>query len=136
MKVRLIYSLLIVLLITFCSLVSAQTSAPKINGVSTQTDGTILISWRFDLDNNVDHYEIYRSTDVNGTFSHIGDTPKGTLYFIDKTDLFKTAGKYFCYKVTAVGLGDSRTSEIVGVLYNSTSSAAKRTWGSIKAMFR
>jgi hypothetical protein len=136
MKAGQIYSLLIFLLIAFCSLVSAQTSAPKIISVSAQNDGTILISWRFDLDNSVDHYEINRSTDVNGTFGHIGDAPKGTLYFIDKTDLFKTTSKYFCYKVTAVGLGDSRTSDIMGVLYNSTSSAAKRTWGSIKAMFR
>jgi fibronectin type 3 domain-containing protein len=136
MKAGRIYSLLIVLLITFCCIVSAQTSSPKITGVSAQNDGTIMISWRFDLDNNIDHYEIYRSTDVNGTFGHIGDAPKGTLYFIDKTDLFKTSSKYFCYKVAAVGLGDSRISDIVGVLYNSTSSAAKRTWGSIKAMFR
>ncbi|MGD1044970.1 MAG: hypothetical protein ABR936_06535 [Bacteroidota bacterium] len=130
------YSLLIILLVIFGSSVSAQISTPQITGVSAQSDGTILISWTIGSENGVGYYEIYRSTDLNGPFSHIGDTPKGTLYFIDKSDLFKTTSKYFCYKVTVVGSGDSRTSNIMGVLYNSTSSAAKRTWGSIKAMFR
>jgi hypothetical protein len=130
------YSLLIILFGIFYSVTSAQTSAPQITGVSMQSDGTVLINWTIGSENGVSYYEIYRSTDVNGTFSRIGDAPKGTLYFIDKTDLFKTESKYFCYKVTAVGPGDSRTSNIVGILYNSTSSAAKRTWGSIKAMFR
>ena len=61
---------------------------------------------------------------------------KGTLYFVDKTDLFKTEDKLFCYKVKAVGTGFSQTSSSRSVIYSNTSSAAKRTWGSIKAMFR
>jgi hypothetical protein len=136
MRSRPKYFLLIILLVIFSSLISAQTSAPQITGVSVQSDGTILINWTIGSENGVGHYEIYRSADVNGTFNHIGDAPKGTLYFVDKNDLFKTASKYFCYKVIAVGSGDSRSSNIMGVLYNSTSSAGKRTWGSIKAMFR
>ena len=114
----------------------AQISSPQITGVSTQNDGSILISWTIGSENGINYYEIYRSTDVNGTFSHIGDAPKGTLYFIDKTDLFKTASSFFCYKVIAIGSSDSRTSNIVGISYSGISSAAKRTWGSIKAMFR
>ena len=131
MRLRQKYSLLII----FSSFVLAQTSAPQITGVSMQSDGTILINWTFDLDNTVDQYEIYRSTDINGTFSQIGNTPKGTLYFIDK-DLFKAADKHFCYKVKAVGSGYSQTSSSVGVLYSIKSGVGKRTWGSIKAMFR
>jgi capsular polysaccharide biosynthesis protein len=130
------YSLLIILLVILSSLVSAQISVPQITGVSPQSDGTILINWTIGSENGVVYYEIYRSTDINGTFSLIGNAQKGTLYFIDKTDLFKTTSRYFCYKVTAVGSSDSRTSNIMGVSYSSTSSAAKRTWGSIKAMFR
>ncbi len=131
------YSLLIILLVFFNTLVSAQTSTPQITGVSTQGDGTVLINWTINgSENTISYYEIVRSTDINGPFSLIGDAPKGTFYFVDKTDLFKTTSKYFCYKVTAVGSNDSRTSNIMGILYNSTSSAAKRTWGSIKAMFR
>ncbi|RPI01551.1 MAG: hypothetical protein EHM64_15545 [Ignavibacteriae bacterium] len=136
MKIDRKYTVLLFFLIGVISLASAQSSAPQINGVAAQNDGTILINWAYNSDNTVSHYEILRSTDINGAFVHIGDTPKGTFYFIDKTDLFKTSSKYFCYKVIAVGVNESRTSNIMGVLYNSTSSAAKRTWGSIKAMFR
>ncbi len=130
------YSFLIILVILLSSLASAQASVPLITGISMQSDGTILIDWTFDLDNNVDHYEIYRSTDVNGNFSHIGDAQKGTFSFIDKTDLFKTMDKLFYYKIKAVGAGFSQTSNSRSVLYSISSSAAKRTWGSIKAMFR
>ena len=130
------YFLLVIFTIVFSGLASAQISVPLITGASMQSDGTVLISWTFDQDNNVDHYEIYRSTDINGNFSHIGDAQRGTLYFIDKTDLFKTTDKLFCYKVKAVGTGYSQTSSSRSVLYSSTSSVSKLTWGSIKAMFR
>jgi fibronectin type 3 domain-containing protein len=130
------YFFLVVITIILSSMVLAQMSGPQITKASMQSDGTVLISWTFDMDSNVGHYEIWRSTDVNGSFSQIGDVPKGTLYFVDKTDLFKTVDKLFYYKVKAVGAGYSQTSSSMSVLYSSTSSAAKRTWGSIKAMFR
>jgi len=114
----------------------AQMSGPQITKASMQSDGSVLINWMFDMDSNVGHYEIWRSTDVNGTFNQIGDVPKGTLYFVDKTDLFKTADKLFYYKVIEVGTGFSQTSSSISVLYSGTSSTARRTWGSIKAMFR
>jgi fibronectin type 3 domain-containing protein len=136
MKTWQTYFILVFLAILFSSPIVAQISGPQITKASMQSDGTVLINWMFDMDNNVGHYEIWRSTDVNGSFSQIGDAPKGTLYFVDKTDLFKTADKLFYYRVKAVGVGFSQTSSSMSVLYSSTSSTAKRTWGSIKAMFR
>jgi fibronectin type 3 domain-containing protein len=130
------YLLLLILMVIVSTLLTAQTSTPQITGVSTQSDGTVLINWVVGSENGINYYEIYRGTDLNGTFSRIGNAPKGTFYFIDKNDLFKTDSRYFCYKVTAVGSSSSQTSNVLGVLYNSTSSAPKRTWGSIKAMFR
>jgi hypothetical protein len=130
------YLHLLILTVLVSTLLTAQTSTPQITGVSTQSDGTVLINWVIGSENGINYYEIYRGTDLNGTFSRIGNAPKGTFYFIDKNDLFKTDSRYFCYKVTAVGSSSSQTSNVLGVLYNSTSSAPKRTWGSIKAMFR
>ena len=115
---------------------SAQTislSDPK-----SQSDGTILISWTVDSETGIDHYEIYRSTSNVGQFVKIGDQKCGVGEFRD-TGLFKTTIKYFCYKVIAIATDQSVRSQsaIVGTLYNDgTSSTAKRTWGSIKAMFR
>jgi hypothetical protein len=130
------YAFLVILLIVFSSVVLAQSSAPQITRVSTQGDGSILLTWTIGSEDDVDHYEIYRSTTIDGTFSQVGYVTKGTLSFVDKTDLFKNASKYFCYKVVAVGSNGSLTSNIMGTSYNSPSSTAKRTWGSIKAMFR
>ena len=137
MKTRKTYFLLVVITILLSSMVFSQMSNPQITKASMQSDGTVLICWTFDMDGNVGHYEIWRSTDVNGPFSQIGDVQKGTFYFIDKNDLFKTVDKLFYYKVKAVGTtGYSQTSSSMSVLYSGTSSTPKRTWGSIKAMFR
>jgi hypothetical protein len=131
------HSLLIIFLTVFTSFASAQISTPQISRISAQSDGTILINWTIGSENGVDHYIVSRSTSINGTFTPLDyKPPKGTLYFIDKSDLFKTTGKYFCYTVTAVGSGESQTSSVMGLVYDSPSSTAKRTWGSIKAMFR
>ena len=130
------YLLLLILMVIVSTSLTAQMSTPQITGVSTQSDGTVLINWVIGSENGINYYEIYRGTDLNGTFSRIGNAPKGTFYFVDKNDLFKTESRYFCYKVIAVGSSSSQTSNVLGVLYNSTSSAPKRTWGSIKAMFR
>jgi hypothetical protein len=101
--------------------------------------GSIKISWRSDSEVNVDHYVIYRSTDINGYFAEAGRVSKGTFFFEDNVGaLYKTACQFFCYKVVAVDSNNKEIgqSTIVGTSYNSTSSTAKRTWGSIKAMFR
>jgi hypothetical protein len=131
------YFLLSISLIIFSGMIFAQTSTPVITDVRQENDGTMKISWSIGSEEGVDHYEIFRSTGTTGQFSQIGTVPRGTFSFTDKCDLFKTTGKYFRYQVIAlqadVVVGQSA---IVGASYNSTSSAAKRTWGSIKAMFR
>jgi hypothetical protein len=137
MKYESKYFLLVISLFIFSGVVVAQNSTPMITDVKQENDGTMKISWSIGSEDGIDHYEIFRSTGSAGQFSHIGDVPRGTFVFTDSYDLFKTTGKYFRYQVkalrgeTVVGL-----SAVVGASYNSTSSAAKRTWGSIKAMFR
>ena len=119
-----------------CGVGSAQTIS--LRDPQPQSDGTIIISWTVDSETGVDHYEIYRSTSNVGQFLKIGDQKCGVFEFKD-TGLFKTSVKYFCYRVIAMGTDETFRSQsaIVGTLYNDgTSSAAKRTWGSIKAMFR
>jgi hypothetical protein len=131
------YLFLIVSLILFSGVILAQNSTPVITDVKQENDGTMKIRWSIGSEEGIDHYEVFRSTGTAGQFSHIGDVPHGTFVFTDSYDLFKTTGRYFRYQVkalhgeTVVGL-----SAVVGASYNSTSSAAKRTWGSIKAMFR
>jgi hypothetical protein len=131
------YILLVLLVIIFNGVMLAQSSTPKITDVKQENDGTMRISWSIGSEDAIDHYEIFRSTGNTGQFSHIGNVPRGTFSFTDNYDLFKTMGKYFRYQIKAL-YAETIVSQsaIVGASYNSTSSAAKRTWGSIKAMFR
>jgi hypothetical protein len=131
------YFLPILLFMVFSGMLLAQTSTPVITEVKQESDGTMRISWSIGSEDGIDHYEIFRSTGTTGQFSHIGDVPHGTFSFTDNYDLFKTTGKYFRYQIKALHAETIvGQSAIVGASYNSTSSAAKRTWGSIKAMFR
>jgi|WetSurMetagenome_2_1015567.scaffolds.fasta_scaffold44970_2 hypothetical protein len=100
--------------------------------------GSIKVSWKINSDINVAHYDIYRGTNITGPFTHVGTVVRGNSSFEDMNDLFKTANQYFCYKVIALNSNGDMIgqSEIIGTSYNSASSTAKRTWGSIKAMFR
>jgi hypothetical protein len=131
------YSLQLILLVIFSGMLIAQNSVPKITDVKQENDGTMRINWSIGSEDGIDHYTIFRSTGTTGQFSQIGDVPKGTFSFTDNYDLFKTMGKYFRYQIKAFHAETLVSqSDIVGASYNSTSSAAKRTWGSIKAMFR
>jgi hypothetical protein len=132
------YILLVLLMIIFSGMMLAQTSTLKITDVKQQNDGTMKVSWWIGSEDGIDHYEIFRSTGSTGQFNHIGDAPRGTFFFYDNYDLFKTLGKYFSYQVKALRADKTIVSQSdqLGASYNSASSAAKRTWGSIKAMFR
>ena len=137
MKAGIKYFLLGILIIIFSGLMVAQSSTPVITDVKQENDGTMRISWSIGSEDGIDHYEIFRSTGTTGQFSRIGDVPHGTFSFNDNYDLFKITGKYFRYQIKALRAETLISqSAIVGASYNSTSSAAKRTWGSIKAMFR
>jgi hypothetical protein len=130
------YFLLITLIIIFSGMMSAETSTTMNIDVKQENDGTMKVSWSIGSEDGIDHYEIFRSTGNTGQFSHIGDVPRGTFSFSDN-DLFKTSGKYFRYKVIALRTDKTIVCQSeIGASYNSTSSVGKRTWGSIKAMFR
>ena len=111
-----------------------------INNLSASNIGSdIEVSWKSVDESGVQRYEVLRRAGTTGDFLVIGvvDQLKGnnaSYAFTDKS-VFKTTGGYFQYKVRIInGQNPSPETEIVGVSH--LSSAAKRTWGSIKAMFR
>ncbi len=79
-----------------------------------------------------DTYSVYRSSGGSEVYTLVGEVKQGNPYFEDKKDLYKTVDQFFKYKV----VGPRSESNIETVRYSSPSSTAKRTWGSIKAMFR
>jgi hypothetical protein len=129
----------IILLLIFTGMTLAQ-SNPTIKSISVKAfDGYIRVSWEIDSEAGVDHYEVWRSCGISAPIQVGDDLKPGVRYFDDKTDgLYKTEDQYFSYQVRIIGPNQSTigNSGVDRIRYINPSSTPKRTWGSIKAMFR
>lgn len=101
-------------------------------------NGYIRVEWTINSEEGIDHYVIERSTGGSGDYSKVADVARGTFFLEDGKDLFKAAGQFFSYRIVAVDAYGyvQGQSNVLGTTYSGVASAAKRTWGSIKAMFR
>ena len=99
----------------------------------------IVLRWATVDETGVQKFEIVRRAGTIGDFVVIGvvEQLKGnnsSYEYIDKS-VFKANGGVYQYKIRVInGANPAPETEIVSVSH--LSSAAKRTWGSIKAMFR
>jgi hypothetical protein len=101
-------------------------------------DGYVRVGWTIKSEAGIDHYEVWRSSGTSDPIL-VGVVQHGVYSLDDKTSLYKTEDQYFSYQVKALGGPNGPVqgqSEIMGIRYSNPSSTAKRTWGSIKAMFR
>jgi hypothetical protein len=122
----------VILMFIFTGMTLAQ-STPTIEVKAF--DGYIRISWTIDSEAGVDHYEVWRSCGSSIPLC-VGTVKLGVFYFDDKSvGLYKTEDQYFSYQVRVIG-SNQRNSGVQGIRYTNPSSTPKRTWGSIKAMFR
>ena len=99
--------------------------------------GNVVLNWETNSESNFNYFVIQRKT-VNGGYVEIGNvSPKSdrTYEYVDQT-AFKTSGQVYVYRLKMVDNdGNASYSGEVTVAHNSISSV-KRTWGSIKALFR
>jgi hypothetical protein len=132
---RLIFSLLVVVFVagTVFAIVIKDRPTAQSNG------SDVVIRWTTVDESGVQKFEVLRRSGWSGDFLVIGTVDQlqgnnSTYEFIDKS-AFKASGGLYQYKVRIVnGQNPAPETEIVSVSH--VSSAAKRTWGSIKAMFR
>lgn len=111
---------------------------------SSGSDG-ITLRWTTSQEDGIKDFAVEKASQVNGQFFQIDGTiaPTGsgsTYQFIDK-DLYKiTSSAVYTYRVRADGSdGNTYYSNAITQPYDFSSGlsgVAKRTWGSIKAMFR
>ena len=135
------YSVRIILPLVLALLVVATVSAIVIKDRPTaQSNGSdISIRWNTSDESGVIRFDILRRSGTAGDFIVVGsmDQLKGnnsSYEFVDKS-AFKNTGGLYQYKVRVInGQVPAPETEIVTVSH--LTSAAKRTWGSIKAMFR
>ena len=107
--------------------------------LQARSDGSnITLNWVTDDETNVARFEIERRVGTSGAFGYIGTIyPKGaSLYeFVDHS-AYKVSSTLYQYRIKIV-FSDNSTPVYVGpVTVNHTVSGVRRTWGSIKAMFR
>ncbi len=108
----------------------------KPSAVSNGSD--ITLTWETLDESGVQKFEVLRRAGTTGDFVAIASVnPKGnnsSYQYVDQ-QAFKTTGGIYQYKIRIInGQVPAPESEIVTVSH--LSSTAKRTWGSIKAMFR
>jgi hypothetical protein len=102
----------------------------------------VKLKWIVAAENDLKGYKILRSFD-GSNFEEIsfmsvsmGTSTEKTYTYIDRT-VFKSDGHMWYYKLQIVNLSDGTANDFDQVVVVSPQiSAARQTWGSIKAMFR
>ena len=101
-------------------------------------NGNIILTWQSSTEQNVKQYEILRGPDKDrltlvATVPAKGDN---SLYTYIDENAYKTSDSFYAYGLV-IRDNDGSKSEIMHtrILHENVSSV-KRTWGSIKALFR
>jgi len=134
----------IFLLLLVCALSVAVSGVIRSTPTAVATsEGFVVVRWQTDDETGVQKFEIWRAQVLSG--GTVGEFTKldppsqpnlkpSSYEFVDGT-VFKTTANLFIYKVRVVFQnGSFSDSDVVRV--SAMTSAARRTWGSIKAMFR
>jgi len=99
----------------------------------------IVLRWTTENEAGVQRFEILRRSGTIGDFLVVGTVEQlkgnnSSYEYVDRS-VFKVVGGVYQYKIRVIdGSNPAPETEIVTVSH--LSSTAKRTWGSIKAMFR
>ena len=104
-----------------------------------RSDGNnITLEWKTRTESGLLSYEVQRKAGWQGEFTSVGTVdPKGANSFYTYTDrtAYKTSENVYIYRLRIVEQsGPASFSNEVPVSHSVNS--VKRTWGSIKAMFR
>lgn len=134
---RPILSIFLVLLLTGAGLWSGQV---RLTAFQIQEQGNdFRVSWTTEVEDEVRHFEVMRrSPNSNEQFVRVYSVPAhgiGREYGFLDAQVFKSGSDKLDYRLEAVyqnGVREAVRTESV----NYTSTAVRRTWGSLKAMFQ
>jgi|WetSurMetagenome_2_1015567.scaffolds.fasta_scaffold906275_1 hypothetical protein len=128
--------LIAVVLLLFVLSACAYAGGIKDGSLSGYSNGSnIVLRWVSDDEQNVIEFRIERRTGASGPFiqlTEISPRGNGSSYEYIDNSVFRTTDSFYQYRITAVG---TRSDPWYVTVSHSTSSV-RRTWGSIKAMFR
>ena len=124
----------ILLIIITAGLIFAGVDLLKFTARSS--GGNIILDWQTVSETNLHQYIIERNT-VNGSFMEVGTIlPRSdkNYEFVDQT-AFKTYDQLYVYRLKIID-NDGSVSYSGEIAVPHNVSSVKRTWGSIKALFR
>lgn len=133
MKLRALISGLILTVLSTVVIASAYLS---FFNVRSENDNVIL-NWQSSQEINLKTYEVERKTST-GSFVNIGEVAAqgdNTLYTFVDENVFKTDDAIYIYRLKIID-NDGSASYSIEVAVSHSPSPVKRTWGSIKALFR
>ncbi len=126
-----------ILLFTLFTLsVIAYGGAQLIYFTATSKDGNVILEWKAASETNLDYYVVERAN-ASGNFiplARIEPRSDKTYEFIDQS-AFKSSDAVYIYQLKIVDKHGTVTYSAKVSIAHSVSSV-KRTWGSIKALFR
>jgi hypothetical protein len=103
-----------------------------------KSDGdNVKLEWQTGTESNVNHFSVQRRTPQTSYVEIATLQPKGSNSFYNYTDqsIYKTNDLIFIYQLKIID-NDNQTSLSIERSASPNISGVKRTWGSIKAMFR
>ncbi|MEW6511524.1 MAG: hypothetical protein AB1428_11260 [Bacteroidota bacterium] len=134
---RILISSVVVLLLV--SAVAVQGAVIKGTPTAYSNGSTIVVRWQSEDETGVIGYEIARKSGASDVFMVLAPSlqAKGNNASYEFTDesAFRITDSYYQYRITALYSGGGRSDPYYVVVTHSVSSV-RRTWGSIKAMFR
>ena len=98
----------------------------------------IMLTWQSGDEHNVSHYEIFRGPNKDHISALTTIPAKGSnsdYSFIDE-NAYKTSDSFYAYALVIVDRDGSKSEPMFKFVYHDRVSSFKRTWGSIKAIFR
>jgi hypothetical protein len=127
----------VLLLITLLASLALAGAILNRFAVSRSTSGDVVVEWTTGSESDLRYFEVQRMAGIQGEYATLGFVqPKGsnsTYQFVDKS-AYKTSDAIYKYRLAIVNRdGSASYSQELTV---SSLSGVKRTWGSIKAMFR
>jgi hypothetical protein len=128
---------ILIVIVTFSVTAFAGAFLDFFNG---RSDGdNITLEWKTRSESNLLRYEIQRKAGNDGEFATLATvSPKGSnsMYsFIDKS-AYKETKSIYIYRLKIVETTSGPASYSNEITVSHSVSSVKRTWGSIKAMFR
>ncbi|MBK8946033.1 MAG: hypothetical protein IPM32_12295 [Ignavibacteriae bacterium] len=128
------------ILITFLLILSTTIGGTLIDSFVAKSNGdSITLTWQTIVEENVKEFEILRGKDKDNLTPIATVDAKGNnseYSFVDE-NAYKTSGSFYAYGLVLVDNAGNKSQVVMNTqVVHDKVSGVKRTWGSIKALFR